>query len=245
MTREQYKRANAVVYPVFIVIMGYVFLSLLAFMIFSDPSGGGVTWRTYIQIASALIGIIVSTASFIAKRDTRLCANAMVYSGLVMYIIIRLFGNTEDSCMYAFPILFATVAYLDIKMVVISNSAMLASNILRLILNMNKVNDVALSAMVVGVFVSVLVAYASIRATRILVKFNNENMEEVKSSMEETLSSSNTIYDHITQLSATSEEVAACSSEGLENSNITVAEVEKCKKIFESICELAQDLQTY
>ena len=44
--------------------------------------------------------------------------------------------------------------------------------------NMNKVNDVALSAMVVGVFVSVLVAYASIRATRILVKFNNENMEE-------------------------------------------------------------------
>ncbi len=490
MTREQYKRANAVVYPVYIVIMGYVFLSLLAFMIFSDPSGGGVTWRTYIQIASALIGIIVSTASFIAKRDTRLCANAMVYSGLVMYIIIRLFGNTEDSCMYAFPILFATVAYLDIKMVVISNSAMLASNILRLILNMNKVNDAALSAMVVGVFVSVLVAYASIRATRILVKFNNENMEdileaskkqeesqkimvtvadniikhfgtamemfetlqetlsnsnlsmtniadstvstaeaiqgqeqicreirshaehagdvtsqmldastrvsdtvqngvssvqelgkqadmvsesskmmeeviveltnkveqvagfvdsiinissqtnllalnasieaarageagrgfsvvaeeirklsedtqsasnnitsiitelnqdtkranesienavngvkkqnelieetrerfiqvadevqvlsdnmeEVKSSMEETLSSSNTIYDHITQLSATSEEVAACSSEGLENSNITVAEVEKCKKIFESIYELAQDLQTY
>lgn len=59
------------------------------------------------------------------------------------------------------------------------------------------------------------------------------------------MTSSNTIYDHITQLSATSEEVAASSNEGLENSNVTVSEIEKCKKIFESIYELAQDLQTY
>ena len=77
------------------------------------------------------------------------------------------------------------------------------------------------------------------------VQVLSDNMEEIKNSMEETMSSSNTIYDHITQLSATSEEVAACSNEGLENSNVTVTQVEKCKKIFESIYELAQDLQTY
>ena len=488
MTREQYKRANAVVYPVFSVIMGYVFLSLLAFMAFSDPSA--VTWKTYIQIAGALTGIIVCTVVFLAKRDTKLCANTMVLSGVIMYMIIRLFGTTEDTCMYAFPILFAAVSYLDIRLVVISNSVMLISNILRLILNMDKINDAAGSTMVVGIFVCFLAAYASIRVTRILVKFNNENMEEilagakkqeesqkimvtvadniikhfgtamemfdtlqgtlnnshmsmtniadstmstaesiqgqeqicreirnqaehagavtnhmidaskrvsdtvqngvtsvrelgkqadmvsesskmmeeviveltnkveqvagfvdsiinissqtnllalnasieaarageagrgfsvvaeeirklsedtqnasnnitniitelnqdtkranesienavngvkkqnslieetkerfiqvadevqvladnmeeVKSSMEETLSSSNTIYDHITQLSATSEEVAASSSEGLENSNVTVSEIEKCKMLFESIYELARDLQTY
>lgn len=105
MTREQYKRANAVVYPVFSVIMGYVFLSLLAFMAFSDPSA--VTWKTYIQIAGALTGIIVCTVVFLAKRDTKLCANTMVLSGVIMYMIIRLFGTTEDTCMYAFPILSA------------------------------------------------------------------------------------------------------------------------------------------
>ena len=61
--------------------------------------------------------------------------------------------------------------------------------------------------------------------------------------MEQTLESSNTIYDHITQLSASSQEVAAASGEGLDNSNITVGEVAKCKQIFESIYELAKDLQ--
>lgn len=75
------------------------------------------------------------------------------------------------------------------------------------------------------------------------VKVLSDHIEEVKGSMEETMNSSNTIYDHISQLSATCEEVVASTSEGLESSNITVTEVEKCKKIFESIYELAQDLR--
>lgn len=77
------------------------------------------------------------------------------------------------------------------------------------------------------------------------VKVLSEYINDVKSSMEQTLSSSNTIYDHITQLSASSEEVAAASSEGLDNSNITVGEVAKCKQIFEAIYDLAKDLQNY
>ena len=75
------------------------------------------------------------------------------------------------------------------------------------------------------------------------VKILAEYINDVKNSMEQTLESSNTIYDHITQLSASSQEVA--SGEGLDNSNITVGEVAKCKQIFESIYELAKDLQNY
>ena len=75
------------------------------------------------------------------------------------------------------------------------------------------------------------------------VKVLSGHIEEVKTSMAETMNSSNTIYDHISQLSATCEEVVASTSEGLDNSNITVTEVEKCKKIFETIYELAQDLR--
>jgi len=77
------------------------------------------------------------------------------------------------------------------------------------------------------------------------VKILAEYINDVKNSMEQTLESSNTIYDHITQLSASSQEVAAASGEGLDNSNITVGEVAKCKQIFESIYELAKDLQNY
>ena len=71
----------------------------------------------------------------------------------------------------------------------------------------------------------------------------SDNIDEVRSGTEQIVKSSNNIYDHISQLSATSEEVAASSSEGLENSNVTVSEVEKCKQIFEAVYELAQDLK--
>lgn len=63
--------------------------------------------------------------------------------------------------------------------------------------------------------------------------------------IEETMDSSNVIYDHITQLSATSEEVTASTTEALESSNSTVNEVEKCRQIFEAVNELALDLQKY
>ena len=61
--------------------------------------------------------------------------------------------------------------------------------------------------------------------------------------MEQTRKLSNNIYDSISQLSAASEEVAASSGEGLDNSNITVEQVDTCKGIFESIYELATDLK--
>ena len=63
--------------------------------------------------------------------------------------------------------------------------------------------------------------------------------------IEETMDSSNVIYDHITQLSATSEEVTASTTEALESSNSTVNEVEKCRQIFEAVNELALDMQKY
>ena len=75
------------------------------------------------------------------------------------------------------------------------------------------------------------------------VELLSKNIGEVKGCMEQTKQLSNSIYDNITHLSATSEEVAASSSEGLKYSNITVEQVEKCKAIFEGIYMLAKDLK--
>jgi methyl-accepting chemotaxis protein len=71
----------------------------------------------------------------------------------------------------------------------------------------------------------------------------SKGIESTEDSLKEVIEYSNVISDNISQLSATSEEVAAASGEGLENSDITVAEVAKCKDIFESIFGLAQDLK--
>ncbi|MCI7792002.1 MAG: hypothetical protein MR531_14715 [Lachnospiraceae bacterium] len=177
MTKDQLKRANSVAYPVLLVIMGYVFLSLIAFIALTDQTL--VTWRAYIQMLSALLGIMISTVLFIAKRDTMLCAKGMLLSAAVMYAIIRMFGTTEDSCMYAFPILFVAMVYLNQKIIVIGNCFMIGSNLIRLLMRINNLHDNGGQTLVVSVCVCLLVAYSSIRITRLLIKFNGENMETI------------------------------------------------------------------
>lgn len=54
---------------------------------------------------------------------------------------------------------------------------------------------------------------------------------------------SSVISDNISQLSATSEEVAASSIEGLKNSDSTLNEITNCENIFHSIYDLAKDLK--
>ena len=70
--------------------------------------------------------------------------------------------------------------------------------------------------------------------------------DEIKSTgnfMKEIIHYMNIITDNISQLSATSEEVAASSNEGLSYSKITVEQVEKCREIFNSIYSLAKELK--
>lgn len=57
------------------------------------------------------------------------------------------------------------------------------------------------------------------------------------------LNSTSVISDNITHLSATSEEVAASSNEGLRTSEATVTDMRQCKEILEDIYALAKDLK--
>ena len=198
MTKDQLKRANSVAYPVLLVIMGYVFLSLIAFIALTDPVL--VTWRAYIQMLSALLGIMISTFLFMAKRDTMICADGMLLSATVMYAILRMFGTTEDSCMYAFPILFVAMAYLNQRIIITGNCVMVGANLIRLLMRINNLHDNGGQTLVVSLCVCVLVAYSSIRMTRLLIKFNNENMEtilEASKKQEESQKLMATVADNI------------------------------------------------
>ena len=170
MTEEQYKRANTVVFPVLTVIMAYVFLSLVAFI---KATPGQVTMASYLQLFSALLAIIINVVFFVIKRNSRMCEYAMLGSALTVYLILRLVSTTEDNAMYAFPILFATVVYLDIKTLIVSNAVVVFANILRLIIHISGMmdNGVGGATRFVGVLVSILVAY--------LIKFNKENTDEI------------------------------------------------------------------
>ena len=176
MTQEQYKRANTVVFPVLTLIMSYVFLTLIAYIkTYPDQ----VTVVSYLQLFSSLAAIIVNVAVFVSKRDSYICEYGMLGSALAVFLILRLVSTTEDNYMYAFPILFAGIVYLNMKTIILSNAVVIIANILRLITHSSNFHNGGGATMFVSVLVSILVGYASIRCTRLLVQFNKENMDEI------------------------------------------------------------------
>lgn len=176
MTQEQYKRANTVVFPVLTLIMSYVFLTLIAYIkTYPDQ----VTVVSYLQLFSSLAAIIVNVAVFVSKRDSYICEYGMLGSALAVFLILRLVSTTEDNYMYAFPILFAGIVYLNMKTIILSNAVVIIANILRLITHSSNFHNGGGTTMFVSVLVSILVGYASIRCTRLLVQFNKENMDEI------------------------------------------------------------------
>ena len=80
-------------------------------------------------------------------------------------------------------------------------------------------------------------------AVNIEVQSMAEGVKNSEKLMAVILDSTNAISDDISQLSATSEEVAASSAEGLRTSEATVHDMQACREILEEIQSLAKQLQ--
>lgn len=69
------------------------------------------------------------------------------------------------------------------------------------------------------------------------------NIRNTEENMQSILNATDTISDSVSQLSATSEEVAAASTEGVKTSEDAVKHMKQCNLILESIYMLAEDLK--
>ncbi len=174
MTREQYRRANKVVFPVMLIFLGYLAASMgLAALT------GTAGWYTYVEMGTSLAGLIVVVVAFLAKKDTKLCGICMIGAGALVYMVFRIVGMSENTSIYAYPFLFAGMAYLNVKLLCWGNGVIVGANIIRLVMHLNSISGSNGSEMIMNILVSFLVACASIRIAQILVKFNAENMEEI------------------------------------------------------------------
>lgn len=70
------------------------------------------------------------------------------------------------------------------------------------------------------------------------------NIDSAEQSINKILDSTSVISDNISHLSATGEEVAAASTEGLRVSDTTVESMKNCKAILHNIYLLAEDLKS-
>jgi methyl-accepting chemotaxis protein len=225
MNEKQLKRANSVVFPVILVIVGYVILTLAMYMV---NSASLVTGLTYLQMVVAVLALAVTVIAYIAKRDTLMCAKLMLGSAAVMYLVIRLVGSTESTSMYAFPILFTAMAYLNMKMVVAGNVVIIVANVLRIATHLDAFNSGDGSAMFVGLFVSILVAYSSIMITKLLVQFNEENTNvivEAAEKQKKTNEKMATVADDIIKHFGEAMEMFDVLTETLSNSHESVENI--------------------
>lgn len=174
MTPKQYRQANGATYPVIVAILGYFVLTLLAFVLVSG--GNGKTWA---QLITAALAIVISTIAFIAKRDTKTCSVVLMASSAAAYAVICIFNTTPGTYVYSIPILLASMAYSNARMVMLGNIVVIISNIVRILMTWSNDSATQTSAFV-SMFSLILMMYASITASKLLKKFNEENTESIK-----------------------------------------------------------------
>lgn len=198
MTEKQFKRANGTVFPVIAIILGYVIVILAAFCV----TFGG-TAVTYLQIVASILALGVSTFFFVTKKDTQLCSTVILASASVAYAVIAIFGNSNTSFGYAFPILFAAMAFLNVRAIVIGNIVIIVSNVIRLIARYGSSSKEVQNDLFVSLFICGLVCFASIRIVKMLIKNNEENMQKIvegAKKQEEAAQKMTTVADSVSEL---------------------------------------------
>lgn len=186
MTNEQLKKANKVVFPVMTVIMGYLSFAMIAMILSKSPL---ISWKTYLLTAVSFVSLVITVILFITKKDKNACKMGLLITGALVYAVFRLFGSTEDTCIYAFPMIFAAMAYLDKKIIRFGNIIVIAFNVIRIIMNPGVFSTPDGTTVIINLFVCILVAFGSIKIIGLLIAFNKQNMEvilEASKEQEET-----------------------------------------------------------
>lgn len=169
MTREQYKAANTRIFPVIMIILGYFLITFLLSVL-----AGQATWRVWVQLIFAITAIVVSVIAFLKDREIKACTIALMGSCALAYVVIVLLNSANGVYAYVFALIIASMAFLNVKLTIYGNSVAIVANLLRLIIN--KCDP---TSAIIEMFSLLLVAASCITATRLMIRFNEENMSSI------------------------------------------------------------------
>lgn len=133
MTEQQYKRASKKVFLVVAIVYGYVVLTMLAYLGANKDASVG---RAVLQLVISVAVIAFSAFANAAKGGTRQGAIMICTSLAAGYVVIMLVNSTSGTWAYALPMLLATFAYLDYRLMVGGNIVVIGANLLRLVIQL-------------------------------------------------------------------------------------------------------------
>ena len=247
MTREQYRRANGAAFPIIMIILGYFAITLFLYAVTSESGSNWRTWTQVIVCVFASVGVLIG---YIGKRETRIGTVIMLINAVLAYSVICLLNITPGIYVYAFPVLFATMAYLQKRTIIIGNIIIVASNIIRIVIDINSGNTSEMTANVVAVFTLVLSAVASINITRLMIRFNKENMDvimEAASLQKDSNRKMMTTADEIKELFDKSMEMLNKLNESIDTCNMSMTDIadstENTAKSIQEQAEMCMEIQ--
>ncbi len=173
MTSKQYERANRVVFPIMLVVIGYIIISLVGFGV-----KDGFKLPAMFQILVAVLALIACIALFIIKKDTKLCMIVFMLCGSLVYAAVMILGNSNLTYVYAFPILFAAMAYLNMRLIICGNMVIVLSYIIHTT-KMIITKSLTIDEGVIAAVVVILVVLSSMMISRVLLMFDKENVESI------------------------------------------------------------------
>ncbi|MDE7259296.1 MAG: chemotaxis protein [Lachnospiraceae bacterium] len=173
MTESQYKRANKTVLILISVILMYFILVTVASGAL-ESGGIRVMMRAVVTVAM-LIGTIVSYALW---KEQKKGSVGMMACATIAYGAMVLFGTNTGVYAYAFPVLFGVLVYYNKRMLLFGNGAIIALNLIRIFL----MDRSQLSDSIMSLLTILLVAYASYTVSKLLIQFNEENVNSVAES---------------------------------------------------------------
>lgn len=173
MTKEQYARVDKRV----MIIIGSI-LSYVAAAMFLTAVDGKANGRTYIQLAATLIMLAVSLTGYFIFRGKRICGSILCGSGALVFFIVMTVGRSQLTYAYAFPIMIASMMYLNARFAVAGASVILLGNIMHTIPEM-AAEDFDIEACMIRWAVTLLFCISTFMAMKLIQRFNEENLESI------------------------------------------------------------------
>lgn len=169
MTREQYRAANSRIFPVIMIILGYFLITFLLSILM-----GQATWKVWIQLVFVITAVAGSTAAFLKDREIKACTIILMGSCALAYVVIVLLNSSNGVYAYVFALIVASMAFLNVKLTIYGNSVAIIANLLRII-----IHKCDITSSIIEMFSLLLVAASCITATRLMIRFNEENMASI------------------------------------------------------------------
>ena len=109
MTEKQYRKANGALFPVLMILFGYLMVTLIG-----ASAVGRASASTIIQLIVTILSIVVSIIAFITMRNRRFGTNMMMSSCAATYVAIALCNKSEYTFLYGFIMLVISMAFLNV-----------------------------------------------------------------------------------------------------------------------------------